>query len=538
MIKEGTRHMSRNLTFFILGLTAAILTYFFSSSLSTIVEMVISEKLPKDFIRLLQNSDLVAFAGSASMFGLLFTLLYLFFPVAYVWYQINAARDVVSELPLASNPVKRTDKKTFLSRLKGIGFIGKLSDLYGKYLIQGAEQEVKEEVLKNTRLLKKKVKETEKKKMIIAPVRATAPAEVIFNSANLINENLLLGFFRIFARILMGIAIISLGISVISFSLTSGEVEMSLFDAIQPGMVALIYGLVAAVIIAGLINIVSLILSQNVRSLAMKINGLFHQNEWQQDMDRVADSLTHDPLSAQLEKILQNALEKPMLEISAAVKGLAENQEQKLDQILSGTLASFSDTMEHKLTADIATLNKSLKEAASVSAQMRKHYADKNAEFSKLMDKQATAIAKHLVDMQKVLKNSERTTQRGTTNLVKSLSSGLEETYGNLGVFVQESLKKIEDKQAALDAAVNNKDSILQDLHNTAKDLGTISNASGRLLEKFSRLSADLDKVLTNIQESGVTQNNGGADRRDKLKAALTNLKKATQDKVANLPDM
>jgi ABC-type transporter Mla subunit MlaD len=285
-------------------------------------------------------------------------------------------------------------------------------------------------------------------------------------------------------------------------------------------------------------NIISLILSQNVRSLAVNINGLFQQNEWQQDMDRVAGSLTEAPLLAQLQETLQKSLEKPMAEISSAVKSLARDQEQKLDNILAGTLTRFSAEMEKKTAADMANLTKTLKEAVSAAAQMKKHFSDKNSEFSKLMDKQSTALAKYLSDMQKSLKNSEKMTQKGAETLVKSLKSGLEDTYGKLGAFVQDSLKKIEDKQTALDAAGQDKDSILQDLHNTAKDLGTISNASGRLLEKFSRLSTDLDKVLTNIQESGVTRLNGGSEKRDQLKAALVSLKKANQDKICSLPDM
>lgn len=119
------------------------------------------------------------------------------------------------------------------------------------------------------------------------------------------------------------------------------------------------------------------------------------------------------------------------------------------------------------------------------------------------MDKQAKAIAKHLTDMQKILKNSEKTTQTGANKIISAIASEVDNTYSRLGKFMESGLARIDAKQEALETAVNDKDSILKDLHNTAKDLGTISNASGRLLEKFNALAKEMDGILTTIQTTG-----------------------------------
>jgi len=524
--------VSRNGLFIILGLIAAILTYFFHPLMVTLVELVITDKMPNDFLRLLENSDLVAFAGYMSMFGFIFFMLYLVFPVSYVWYHLISAGNIISSLPTVDNPASRTDKKMFFSKLKGLGFIEQLAMSYGPYLIQGPEEEVTAHALKNTRLIQKISNKTEKFK--ISPVRATAPAEMIFNLQSLVTDNLLLGFFTIFAWLTAGIGFICLGISVISFSMPQGAQEVALLSALQPGMVALLYCLLSAVIVIGIGRLIDLILSENANALARKINSLFYQGEWPQNMEEQGNAA----ILKQLESTLKDTLDKPMREISKAVRALSGEQEKKLDGILSKTLENFSDNMIKKLGVDLGALNKALTDSSQAAGAMKKHFSESNTAFSQQMDKQAKAIAKHLTDMQKILKNSEKTTQTGANKIISAIASEVDNTYSRLGKFMESGLARIDAKQEALETAVNDKDSILKDLHNTAKDLGTISNASGRLLEKFNALAKEMDGILTTIQTTGASKKNTNSETRDKLKLAMLDLQKANRNKISELPDM
>lgn len=530
--------MSKNITFFILMLTAAILTYILNPSLAAVVELVTSERLPRDFVRMMRQSDLVAFAGAAGLFGVLFLLVYLVFPVTYVWYHIRSARRIVGELPLAHNPAKRTDKKKFLDRLQGLGFIYELAEKYSPYLIQEPEQEVKAEALKSVRILKKGPARNKEDKIVIAPVRATAPAEVIFNRDNLVRANLILDFFTVFARLLIGAGVIFLGLSLVDYSLLPERQNIDLLTALQPGMTALLICLIAGLLVAGGSRSAMMILTQNVKSLAFEINVLFHQNDWQQDMAAMAESLSGDALFAQFKGVLQKSLEPPMAEISSAVKALAVEQEKKLDGLLSNTLAYFTRDIEQRSAAEAKALNEALKSAADTADQMQKQFSEANTLFSKQMTKQSTAIARHLTDMQKALDSGEKKNRKEMDKMISSLVDEVEAAYKNFGGFVESNLKSLETKQAALDTAVSDRESILKDLHSSAKDLGTISNASARLLEKFNALASEMDVVLTRIQESGIHGANGDAEKRDKLKLALLNLKKATSDKTRELPDM
>ncbi|MBL4803147.1 MAG: hypothetical protein JKY45_14780 [Emcibacter sp.] len=510
-----------------------MLAYIANPSLTAVLQQVTTEPLPREFIRLLQNSELIAFAGYTSIFGLFFFLLYLLFPVFYVWYHINATLRIISEMPLSSNPIKRMDKKTFLSELKSLGFIGKLAKDYGSYLVQGAEEEVPSEVLKTVRLTRAK-----NKKIKISPVSATISAETVFNEASLVRENLMLGFFSVLARAMAGAAVVCLVISILSFSLVQGKGDVVEFHILQTGMMAFVYLLISAVIIGGLAALMNMILSQNADAVARKVNGLFYQNSWQQDIARITSNLEGNSAAEKLEKILQDSLNKPMKEISGAVKALALEQEKKLDHILSKTLDNFSENLMKKSGSDMGYLNRAIKDAALSAEQMKKHFVEANSAFSKQMDKQSTAIAKHLTDMQKILGNSEKITQAGSEKIIVTLAGEVENTYKKFGEYMESSLKRLDEKQTIIESSSNDKNGIMKDLHDTAKDMATISNASGMLLERFIALATELDQLLSNMKENGLPNQNDTTEKRDKLKLAMLKLKKINKDRIDELPDM
>lgn len=530
--------MSRKVTFFILGLISAVAAYIIYPSLPAFVDLIMTEKVPREYTRILQNSDLVAIAGFTSVFGLSFFLLYLIFPTFFVWYHLRAAQHAIAKLPVITNIMKRTDKKTFFSQMKGLGYIEELAISYGPYLIQGPEEEVSAEILKNARILKRSGKNAKPEKLTISPVKATVPAEVIFNVDNLMADHLLLGFFSIFSRIMIGAGVVCMGLSLISFTIVQGKEGTTLLLTLLPGITAFLYFLTSAIIMAGFSNLADLILRQKARSVPRMINDVFHQNAWQQDINNIQDHLNDMSSTEQLESILTRSLEKPMKEISKAVKALAVDQETKLDNLMAKTLAGFTDTMANKSSSDMTSLSQTLKDTAQAADQMKKHFTEANSQFARQMEKQTTAISKHLTEMQKVLSTSEKTTQKGTEKLMSSVAAEIEGTYDRLGKFMETSLSKLEEKQESLENAVNDKNSILKDLHNSAKDMGIISNASGMLLERFISLSTELDIVLKNIQENGIGRTTGGDGKREKLKLAMMNLQKANSDRLDKLPDM
>lgn len=528
--------MSKNFIFIILGLISAVLTYIFSPSLVGLVEWTVTDRLPREFLRLLIASELVAFAGFVSMFGLTFFILYLIFPVSYIWHHIVSAKRLIAALPVVSNPVRRTGKKTFLSELKGLGFIRDLTESYAVYLIEGPEEDVSVQALKNPRLVKKINNKNEKLK--ITPVRAAAPAEVIFNGYSMLTDNLQLSFFTIYARALAMVGLICLGLSAVAFLIAPGGQAAAPLSLLQPGMVALLYCLISAVIISVLGRWLDLILSQNVNILARSINGLFYQGEWPQDKDGQAENSTEMAFIKKLDVTLTDNLDKPMKEIAKAMKAISVEQEKKLVDILNKTLRAFSDSLDKKNAGDTAALTKALKESAQAAEAMKKHFSEASGQFSKQMDKQATAIAKHLADMQKILGNNQKAAQQGTGKILSAVTAEVDKTYARLGSFMESSLSKLDEKQTAIETAVDDKDSILKDLHNTAKDLGTISNASGRLLEKFNALAKEMDSVLKIIQENGFDNSPASSEAGDKLKLALLDLRKANRDKTSKLPNM
>lgn len=530
--------MSRNLTFFFLGLTAAVVAYIFHPLHGELVGWVITENLSPAFSEMLKSNEIVALASLVSLFGITFVGLYLIFPVFYVWSHINSARNIVGALPLATNLAQRTDKTTFLAKLSGLGLINRLAKAFGDYLTQQAEEDVSGEALKNAPIIRGMSQSPKKQVAKIAPVRASASAEGIFNRDSLVVDNLFFGALNLLARILVAIGVICMGISLVVPSMAAAPLDQPLIITIQPGLVALLYCVTAALIMSAFIHLADMILSQNASSLARGINDLFHQNGWQRDLDDLSGSFGHRDVGAQLENILQSGLNKPMKEITKAVKALSMDQEKKLGSILSKALDFFIGDLDKKLGKDTEILNKALKDAAKSADIMKKQFSDSNVQFTKNMNKQAAVIALHLADMQKILSKSEQTTQKGTDKMITSLSKDLEASQRRLSIFMETSLRKLDNRQKAMDAAATGKDSILNDLQKTAKDMATISNASGTLLDRFHSLSSELMGMVDHIRDAEIARNNGRIAQQGKVKVALEDLKKSNRAKLGDLPDL
>lgn len=529
--------MSRNFLFFVLCLISAAFAFVFYSSMPAIIGLVITDSLPASLIRMMRNSDLIAFASFMSLFGLIFVAIYILIPVSYVAYHIMLAKNIVTELPLVTNPIRRTDRKSFLSNFKGLGFIENIAVAYGSYLIQGPAEEVDAEKLKNIRLFNKPAIKGRDKKVTISPVKALAPAEKFFNQQSLVIDNLLLDFFTLFARILIGVAVICVGISLVAYLLQEPQ-SPSALSVLQLGGIAALICISSAVIIAGLTRLTSLLLFQNSQSIARMINGLFYQNDWQQDLSKISTQADSDSDMKELESLLRNSLDKPLKEISRAVKALSVEQESKLDEILSKTLTSYVGRMEKESAANISKLNDAVNETTNSAIKMRKSLSDSHNIFIEQMGKQSDDIVKHLSAMQKVLTNSEKASHKSSEKVISTLASEVKTVFDKFSKFIESNLKKIDDKQDKIDQSVSDKDSILKDLHTSSKDLGTISNASGILLEKFTLLSSELDMVLKNIQNQAIGNNSISSGKRDDLKLAMLELQKSNRDKIGKLPEM
>ena len=90
--------------------------------------------------------------------------------------------------------------------------------------------------------------------------------------------------------------------------------------------------------------------------------------------------------------------------------------------------------------------------------------------------------------------NSEQRLTVQTEKMLDSLKEEIDQNYKKYGEFIGEHMSRIEETQEVLNGALADKDSLVQGLKKTSQDLGTISEASGKLVDRFAKLSKELDR--------------------------------------------
>lgn len=447
-----------------------VIAYFLTPLLPGMVKGVSSMRLPADFTSMLTHSSLVYFAGFTSFLSLSLFLFLFFFPAAHVWYYLGRAKNILSRLPMACDPVRRTTKKTFLDSLKELDFIHEMSVIYSDYLIQEDGRDVSEEALKELSASRLNSVKGKAAKVTIDPVSATVQASFVFRADQMVDQRLFLWFFSAFPRLIGAIAIVLLSICLAGALLTGPE-GGSLIEALRPGIVAFSLCLTSALVIGFLCRVIVSGLYHQAADVAQMIDHLFHHDGLRRD---IREMLGHNTAQGGM-KELEKAVSRPITALVKSIDSLSENQEKKLDDLISGTLASFTKEMEKTTGQQAAKLAKTLEDASKVTVEMKKS-----------LEEQSKSHIKHLEDMRALIAQQETETKVGLLDKIESL---------------------ISDLKGEVNKALTDKNSVLEDLHKSAKDMGTISGASGKIVEKFEKLSKELDGLLKQTHASSPAEN-------------------------------
>jgi len=530
----------RNVYFILTVIISALCAYFFNPVLLDMLEDIFSKALPRSILK----SDLVHLSGFASLMGLALLVFTFILPALRVWYYLAGALRAIAELPLAHEKLHQTTVKSFLAKLSDLGFIHDLARIYSSHLVQGPDQEISSEVLEEMKVSKILLKNNKNKKFIIAPVRAVQTADFVFNPHQLVDQRIFMWFFNMLPTILAGIGGICLMLSFVDFALNSsvgGGTPMLV--GLQAGVVSIALCLISAIIVTIISRLMGDMLRGGAHRLCHDIDNLFHHDSLNELLSHMTDNVDSAAISDDMALKLERTIAKPLNAMTRATKALAAEQEEKLDTILGKTLARFTLDYEKNAGLEADSLNQSLKASAKAAKDMEKHIQDSSVKFSKQLDQQASAIARHLSDMQKILEKAEKKSKDSLSSdvekMVKNLTEEMQDNFEKFGKYMDQSLTELSIRQDKLDHAVVNKDNILQDLHKTARDLGTISEASGQLLEKFSRLSKGMENILeqTGPMQGQTSSMASGMDR-EKMIDALKDLQKITKNKSRELPKL
>jgi len=533
----------RRLYFLVTLVISATVTYFAVPFLPSWLAVLSPQALPREVIQTLQNSQIVGFAAFVSLFSLVMYVLAFLPLVFHAWLNMSRARARLAQLPLACDKIHQTSKKAFLKCLEGLDFIYELAIIYSTYLVQLPAREVSPDILKKIKTNRLLAKKKNEEKVLVEPVRAKASAAVVFSPDILVDHRVFLWFFGPLPKALLGIGSVLLVVSLISVSVLSPVQYTELLERsgmiglVQPGLIALGYCVFAAVLM-GIVTTISIaLLQQYARELSQMIDHLFHHEGWQEEVQIMAATTSSSTLAGDLEK----ALNRPMTALSKAARALAEDQKGRVDELLKETLVSFRKEMDKSSGKQIAALSSSLDKAQKTADIMQKTFAESSAEFSRQLATQAKALASQLKEMNKQVQESEKKAQESLLHkaetLIELLKEEMGENYRNYGEFIGGHIGRIETAQDNLLGALKDKDSIIQGLHKTSRDLSMISEASGKLVDKFGKLSRELDQLLKQAKTLPAAGHAGVGDNTELIKA-LENLKAQTDRKISALPDL
>lgn len=526
--------MSRNVYFILAVIISAVCAYILNPMMLGALETILRQDVP----RALLQSDLVMLSSYVSLMGLSLLVFSFVFPALHVWYYLSSALSRTGELPLACDPLHQTSVKDFLQKLSGLDFIHEKARIYSSHLIQGPEQEVPEEILKEMKVSKILIKKT--RKFVIAPVRAAQKADFVFASEHMVDQRVFMWFFNVLPALLGGIGGICLMLSFVAFALNpaaGGDIDPMMMG-LQAGVVAIAFCLISAIIVTITCHLMGNMLRSGASLLCQRIDNLFHHDSVHEVLAHLMDNVISSDMSDDMALKLDKTISKPLNAMTRATKALAADQEQKLDGLLNKSLARFMVDYEKKLGVEANSLNATLRTSTKAAHDMEKQVQDSAAKFAKQMDQQAISIARHLSDMQKILEKNEKQSKEGfgadVEKVIGSLKTEMQGNYEKFGKYMDQSLTELSIRQHSLDKAVVNKDNILQDLHKTARDLGMISEASGQLLEKFHRLSEGMETVL---KHTGPMDGKSSDLDRGKMMDALRGLQKLSKGRTRELPE-
>ena len=376
-MQEGIGFTVSRILFFLLTLlVSAVVAYFSSTIIASLTVLLSTERLPRDFLRLMIDSPLVITASYVCVFFLSMVIFAHLLPSLHIWFHLTRAKKRLGELPLACDKLRQTTVKKFLATLEGLDFIHEFAVIYSEHLHQQPAEDVPEELLKKAKLNRALAKKDKNEKLVIEPVRASAPAASVFSAEQLVDQRLFLWFVEALPKILLATGGIILSVNILSLTIFDPalNVNMTTFGDfiahLQPGLTAFVLTACAALLAYIFVKFSVGVLRQNATDLPALIDHLFHHDGWHAELQDMAGMMRENSLSKDVEK----AIQRPLTAIGKATKALADDQGTKLEEFLSRALAAFEQEMEKNAGKQLAALTGSLEKAQRTAEKNGKEF--------------------------------------------------------------------------------------------------------------------------------------------------------------------
>lgn len=467
--------MPRNVYFLLMLVISLVAAYFCAPLMIDLVDMFSTKRLSRAVQVMIKTDSLISVGAFISFAAVIFFVLAFILPAIHVWFYISGAKGKISDLPLACDPVGQTSKKKFLKALKDLDFMTELSVIYSGYLVQMPDREVHEDTLKKVRATKLLAKAKEGEKVTVSPVRARISASTIFTPVELIKQRLFAWFFNPLPAFLVMTGFVLLTICLFQIGIIKNT-DASVFATLAPGFLAASALFCTAAVIYFLHRITSGSLTQNADEFCQMTDHLFHHHEYQNDLYDLHQSMGQTDMAKEVEK----SVARPLNAMTKAARTLASDQGEKIEDLLKAVLESFTEKMDQTTTLQIENLGKSLDGA----------------------EKAAQAMQKSFETIQDTAEKSEQATTKQNEALLMELRDAVAQSHDQLSEVIQGASSQIENQQAEIQKAISSKDSILSDLNKSAKDLGGLSEASAKVIDKFGKVSRELDALLEKIKHT------------------------------------
>ncbi|WP_321392609.1 hypothetical protein [Emcibacter sp.] len=507
------------------------MAYFATTIVTSLTIILSTERLPRDFLRLLMSSELVTIASYICVFFMSMVIFAHLLPSFHIWFHLTRAKKRLGQLPLACDRIRQTTVKKFLTALEGLDFVHEFAVIYSEHLDQLPEREVPEELLKKAKINRAITKRGQDEKVTIAPVLASVGAASVFSPEQLVDQRLFLWFVEALPKVLLTVGGLLLLVNILNLPVFDPALNVNMttlgdfISQLQPGLTALVISIFTALLIYTLVTFSTGVLRQNARELPSLIDHLFHHNGWHTVLKEMAEMMRENSLSKDVEK----AIQRPLAAIGKATKALSDDQGSKLEEFLSTAIAAFEKEMEKNAGKQLSALTTSLEKAQKTAEKMEMSFSATATGFAGQLEQMREAVAKEE-------KQSEQHIVAQTEKMLETLKAEIGQNYEKYGEFIGEHMSRIEETQDVLNNALANKDSLVQGLKKTSQDLGTISEASGKLVDRFAKLSKELDSLIREAKNS--PPGSVSSAQKNELLEALEKLKKQRLTQIEELPEL
>ncbi|HPF46407.1 MAG: hypothetical protein KDF58_13695 [Alphaproteobacteria bacterium] len=476
-MQENRDNLPRNLLFMIALLGSAVAAYFLNSGLFSLLQFVFDIKVNSIFTRILDGSSLWGIASYWSTFSLLMFLSAFLIPAVVNIVGLVSLKGRISELPRASDNAQHVTKEKFLKVMSEFKLVyAEFAVPYASYIIERQEKDIRK---KTTFIGKGKAK-------VMNPVIVSVltPASQIFKIDRILNSRLSVWFMRPMPRVLIGIGFL---LFIVSFAgaLQSDNGTLVGNETFLMGASSFALCIGVGVFMTAMFRVFMGHIYHRAAEVVKMIENLFNLETKEQE-------------AVQFESV-ESALNKTVSTFKDFSKSINEKQEEAVNQLIVKTLEDYVK-------------------------QIGKATTDQTKELQKLVDqltKQSTEaskeISKRFEDYSKKIEETQKKLDMGQDKTFETISDKIEKLITSLNKEVS---------KASDTAFVKN--SILEDLNKTAKDLGDVSKASDHVTAKFDLVSAGLDRLIAQVEKIAPMSQ----EKREHISAEIEELKRVSSSTV------